>query len=104
MRITATTDKNPAIVHTPVDIIFGLMPVRRARSGLDTAARTDSPKRVWPSSHHNPRVMSGTTTSVKSWAPLMVMPDPRCHSPWIGVGNDVCSVPVRYSGRERVTA
>ena len=86
MRITASADRNPAMVHTAVEIILGLIPVRRERSGLATDARTASPNRVWPSSHHMPSVVSGTATRARSWAPLTVMPAPGCHSPWIGLG------------------
>ena len=54
VRSTAIAERNPAIVQTPVDTSFGLMPVSRARSALVAAARTASPNAVWPSSHHKP--------------------------------------------------
>ena len=47
MRMTASADRNPAMVHTAVDTILGLIPVSRARSGLATEARTASPNLVW---------------------------------------------------------
>ena len=62
----ATVPRNPAIAHTPVETIFGLMPVMRARSEFDDAARTESPNAVCPSSHHSPTVMTGTTMSTSS--------------------------------------
>ena len=37
VRKIAIVARNPAIAHTPVDTIFGLMPVRRARSELVAA-------------------------------------------------------------------
>ncbi len=79
MRMTATAERNPAMVHTAVEIILGLMPVRRARSGLATDARTASPKAVWPSSHHIPKVITGTRIRASSCAPLTVTPAPGCH-------------------------
>ncbi len=42
----ATAPRKPAIAQTPVDTIFGLMPVMRARSAFDDAARTASPNAV----------------------------------------------------------
>ena len=94
MRITAKAERNPAMVHTAVDTILGLIPVRRARSGLETDARTDSPNRVWFRSHQSPSVVTGTAMRARTWAPLTVMPAPTFHWPLMGSGNVVCSVPV----------
>ena len=99
VRMTATADRNPAIVQTAVDTSFGLMPVMRARSTLVADARTASPNAVCPSSHHSPSVMSGTTMSTSSWLAVTSMSRPGCHSPVKGSGNCVCSDPVRYSGK-----
>ena len=57
---SAIPESRPPIVQIAVDIILGLMPVRRARSGLVADARTASPKIVCPSSHHSPIVTTGT--------------------------------------------
>src|SRR5579862_5783534 len=95
MRTTAVAERKPAMVHTAVETYLGLMPVRRARSGLATEARTASPNLVWPSNHHNPTVMTGTRMSASTWAPLTVTPAPGCHWPLIGSGYTVCNVPVR---------
>ena len=66
------------------------------------AARTASPNAVWPSSHHSPTVMTGTTISTSSWLAETSMSRPGCHVPLNGSGNCVCSEPVRYVGqRER---
>ena len=65
-RITDTVDRKPAIVQMQVETIFGLTPVRRARSAFVAVARTASPNRVWPSSHHSPIVMMGTTMMARS--------------------------------------
>ena len=92
---TAMADRNPAIDHTAVETSLGLMPVIRARSALLAAARTWSPNLVWLSSHHKPRVTSGTTIRISSWAALTSMPNPGCHSPSNGRGNWVCRLPVR---------
>ena len=83
------------MAHTPVDTIFGLMPVMRARSEFDAAARTESPNAVWPSSHHSPMVISGTTMSTTSSLADTSMPKNGFQSPSNGSGNRVCSEPVR---------
>ena len=103
MRITDSADRKPAIVHTAVDIIFGLTPVRRARSAFVAAARTDSPNAVRPSSHHSPNVMIGTTIRTRSCGPVRVI-DPSSHRLLIGVGYCVENSPVWYDGSVRVTA
>ncbi len=95
MRMIASAERKPAMVHTPVDTILGLTPVKRARSGLATEARTDSPNFVWLSSHHSPTVVTGTAMSASSCAALMVTPLPSCHCPLNGVGKVVVKVPVR---------
>ena len=73
----ATVPRKPAIAHTPVDTIFGLMPVMRARSEFDAAARTASPNAVCPSSHQSPTVMTGTTISTRSWLADDLDAEPR---------------------------
>src|ERR1700722_12818255 len=94
MRITARADRNPARVHTQVDTVLGLIPVRRARSEFDTEARTDSPNFVRLRSHHSPNVVTGTAMMARSWAPLTVMPAPMFHWPLMGLGKLVCRAPV----------
>ena len=42
-RISATADSRPAMIQVIVEAILGLMAVRRARSGLDAAARMARP-------------------------------------------------------------
>src|ERR1700686_409408 len=59
MRMIARAERKPAMVQTPVDTVLGLTPVKRARSGFETEARTDSPNFVWLSSHHRPTVVMG---------------------------------------------
>src|SRR5262245_1381207 len=98
-----TADRNPAIVQIAVDIIFGEMPVRRARSEFVAAARTASPKRVWPSSHHKPTVIAGTMISTRSCGPVNVI-EPISQLLQIGVGYCVENSPELYEGRVNVTA
>ena len=67
-------------------------------------ARTASPKRVWPSSHHSPSEMIGTTMIASSCGPVIVMscawngPKPKLvivHCEVIGLGYAIWSSPVR---------
>jgi hypothetical protein len=95
MSTIATVPRKPAMAQTPVDTIFGLIPVMRARSEFDAAARTASPNAVCPSTHHSPTVISGTTISTSSWLADTSMPRPGYQVPLNGVGNDVCREPVR---------
>ena len=87
-------ERKPAMLQIAVDTSFGFTPVRRARSAFVADARTYTPKRVCPSSHHSPSATRGTTISTSSCGPWTVTL-PTCHSPVIGLGNAVCSVPVR---------
>src|SRR2546423_8572863 len=86
IRITESADKKPLIAQTAVETILGLMPVRRARSGLPTEARTDSPKAVWPSSHHNATVTIGTMINAMIWPGDSTMSPGRCQSDLNGTG------------------
>ena len=104
VRNTDIVARNPAIAQTPVDTSLGLMPVMRARSELVAAARTASPNAVWPSSHHRPSAISGTTIRISSWLADTSMSSPGCQVPENGCGNCVWSEPVRYSGSASVTA
>src|SRR5439155_6649123 len=104
IRMTESAERNPLMAHTAVEIIFGLMPVSRARSGLPTEARTDSPNAVCPSNHHSPRVTMGTTISAMIWPGFSTMSDGRCHSVLNGVGYADDNEAVRYSGNVRGTA
>ena len=67
-------------------------------------ARTPSPKRMWPRSHHRPSVIIGTTITASSCGPVTVMsctwngPTPKLlidHCEVIGLGYAVWSEPVR---------
>ena len=74
---------------------MGLMPVMRARSEFDAAARTASPNAVCPRSHQSPTVMTGTTIRTRSWLAETSMPSPGYQVPLNGTGNWVCKEPVR---------
>ncbi len=92
------------MAHTPVDTIFGLMPVMRARSEFDADARTASPNAVCPRIHQSATVMTGTTMRTSSWLAETSMSSPGYHVPLNGTGNCVCSDPVRYAGSDSVIA
>src|SRR5829696_2565521 len=95
--MTDIVERKPAMVQIAVDIIFGLMPVRRARSALVADARTESAKRVCPSNHQSAMAMIGTMINTVSCGPVTVTL-PTSHSPVIGVGYWLWNLPVRYSG------
>src|SRR5581483_9893688 len=104
MRMTASAERKPLMAHTAVDTDFGLMPVRRASSGLADDARTDSPNAVWPRPHQSATVTSGTMHNAMSWpGPRTTLPG-RCHVVENGVGKAAESEPVRYSGSASVIA
>ena len=61
----------PAMAHTRVDTTFGLMPARRARSGLSADALTALPMAVRLRSHPRPRASRGTTRRMVSGGPVI---------------------------------
>ena len=60
-RIIESVARNPAIAHTTVDTIFGLMPAVRARSGFSADARTALPSSVRFRNQPSATATSGTT-------------------------------------------
>ena len=72
-RESDSVARPPAMAHTRVDTAFGLMPARRARSGLSAEAFTALPIVVRLRSHPRPTASRGTTMRMVSDGPVIRM-------------------------------
>ena len=98
VRKIAIVARNPAIAHTPVDTIFGLMPVRREvgvgrRGAHGIAERGVAEQPPETDGDHRDRDQH------EELACAHLDVEER-QVPVNGSGNCVCNVPVRYAGSE----
>ena len=85
------------MAHTPVDTIFGLMPVMRARSELRRRRAHGVAERGVPEQPPQPDGDDRHDDEHQQLAaPITSMPSPGCHVPLNRRrGSCVCNVPVR---------
>ena len=71
IKIRQIEETRPAPAQTAADTAFGLIPCSRARAGLSAEASTALPSTVRFSSSDSARAMTGTTTTIAIWVPVI---------------------------------